>query len=102
MLNEETVMPRYAFSTGPWGSVAVMIATGYGTRRINRRTWSCNGRLVLWVALDFAAAAVFGDSFFWVGVLSARVLWDCCHGRCASWPYRTEERGSLVKHCGPL
>lgn len=41
VLNEETVIPRKAVaSDGPVGSVAVMIATGYGTRRMRRRTCS--------------------------------------------------------------
>lgn len=41
VLKEETVIPRKeVVSSGPEGSVAVMIATGYGTRRMRRRTWS--------------------------------------------------------------
>ena len=39
VLKEETVMPRKAVvSEGAEGSVAVIIATGYGTRRMRRRT----------------------------------------------------------------
>lgn len=41
VLKEETVIPRKeVIFSEPEGSVAVMIATGYGTRRMRRRTWS--------------------------------------------------------------
>jgi hypothetical protein len=41
VLKEETVIPRNeVVSDGPVGSVAVIIATGYGTWRMRRRTCS--------------------------------------------------------------
>lgn len=40
VLKDETVIPRYASSAGLLGSVAVMMATGCGTWRMRKRTWS--------------------------------------------------------------
>ena len=41
VLNEDTVIPRNEdVSALPVGSVAVIMATGYGTRRMSRRTCS--------------------------------------------------------------
>lgn len=74
-------MPRMERSgVAAWGSVEVIMATGYGTRRIRRRTWSGREGVSFWVVSGVGAVVVV--------VCCCR----CCR-RCWSWT-RVVARGS--------
>lgn len=80
VLKEETVIPRKeVVSSGPEGSVAVMIATGYGTRRMRRRTWS---------DIDVGSGGGCGTLPAWDGVLVFPVQSFSFKGAVALLVYR--------------